>query len=52
MRARIMLDTHIRVVQNGIGKAHMFLLTHASWAEPNGSAYSKCLVAKFPSLRQ
>ena len=29
-----------RVVQNGIGEAHMFSLTHAQWAEPNGSVYS------------
>ena len=28
-----------RVVQNGIVKAHVFLLTRAPWAEPNGSVY-------------
>ena len=26
-----------RVVQNGIGEAHVFLLTCAPWAEPNKS---------------
>ena len=32
-----MLDAHGRVVQNGIGEAHMFLITRVPWAEPNGS---------------
>ena len=38
MRAR-MLDARGRVVQKGIGEAHVFLRTRALWAEPNGSAY-------------
>ena len=41
MRAR-MLGTRGRVVQKGIGEAHVFLLTRASWAEPNGSVYCTC----------
>ena len=36
MRAR-MLGARGRVVQKGIGEPHVFLLTRASWAEPNGS---------------
>ena len=28
-----------RVVQKGIGEAHMFLFTRASWAEPNGLVF-------------
>ena len=40
MRAH-MLGARVRVVQNGIGEAHLFLLTRASWAEPNGSVYLK-----------
>ena len=36
MRAR-MLDAHGRVMQNGIGEAHMFLITRVLWVEPNGS---------------
>ena len=40
MRAR-MHGRHGRVVQKGIGEAHMFLLTRASWAEPNGSVYCR-----------
>ena len=38
MRAR-MVGTHGRVVQNGIGVAHVFLLTRVLWAEPSGSVY-------------
>ena len=38
MRAR-MVGTHGRVVQNGIGVAHVFLLTRVLWAEPNGLVY-------------
>ena len=38
MRAR-MLGAPDIVVQKGIGEAQVFLLTHASWAEPNGSVY-------------
>ena len=38
MRAR-MLGARVRVVQKGNGWAHVFLLTRASWAEPNGSVY-------------
>ena len=34
-----MLGTHDRVVQNGIGEAHVFLPTPAPWAEPNGLVY-------------
>ena len=40
MRAR-MLGVRGRVVQNGIGEAHVFLLTCAPCAEPNGSVYCK-----------
>ena len=45
MRAR-MLGARGRVVQKGIGEAHVFLLTRASWAEPNGSVY--CHGALYP----
>ena len=38
MRARV-LGARGRVVQKGIWEAHVFLLTRASWAEPNGSVY-------------
>ena len=38
MRAHL-LSAHGRVVQKGIGEAHMFLLTRAPWVEPNGSVY-------------
>ena len=40
IRAR-MLGAHTRFVKNGNGEAHVFLLTHAPWAEPIGSVYSK-----------
>ena len=40
-----MLGACGRVVQNGIGEAHVFLLTRAPWAEPNGSVYiMTCLI--------
>ena len=45
MRKR-MLGARGRVVQKGMGEAHMFLLTHASWAEPNGSVYCCDTVSK------
>ena len=38
-----MLGARGRVVQNDIGVAHMFLLTRAPWAEPNGSVFSVLL---------
>ena len=38
MRARV-LGVRGRVVQKGIWEAQVFLLTRASWAEPNGSVY-------------
>ena len=36
-----MLGARGRVVQIGIGEAHVFLLTCAPWAKPNGSMYSE-----------
>ena len=36
MRAR-MLGARGRVVQKGIGEAHVFLHTRAVWAEPTGA---------------
>ena len=29
----------LQIVQKGIGEAHVFLLTRATWAELNGSVY-------------
>ena len=45
MRAH-MLGARGRVVQNGTGEAHMFLLTRVPWAEPNGSVY--CALHQYP----
>ena len=51
MRAR-MLGAHGRVVQNGIGEAHMFLLTRAPWVEPIELGYPAQELLTFASCNQ
>ena len=51
MRVR-MLGARGRVVQNGIGEAHVFLLTRAPWAKLNGSVYCQYKFTFSPYWKQ